>query len=78
MKFKEFNLQTAQLWMLSGFVITVLGCIGLVGNIVFQTWNLATTFGAFCVMGILLMKVSANYYVHLFRENRDNDSRNNE
>ena len=73
MKFKEFNLQTAQLWMLSAFVVTVLGCMGLVGNLVFQTWDFATTFITFSIMGILLMKVSANYYVHLFRENRDSD-----
>ena len=73
MKFKEFNLQTAQLWMLSGFVISILGCVGLVGNLIFQTCAFATTFMAFCGMGILLMKVSANYYVHLFRENRDDD-----
>ena len=73
MKFKEFNLQTAQAWMLIGFGFVALGCIGLIGNLIFQTWDYATTFTVMAFMGLLLMKIASNYYVHLFRENKDSN-----
>ena len=59
--------------MLAGFGFVVLGIIGLLGNLVLMTWDYATTFTIMAFMGLLLMKVASNYYVHLFRENHDAD-----
>jgi hypothetical protein len=73
LKFKEFTLQTTQIWMLAGFGFVILGCIGLLGNLVLMTWDYCTTFMLMAFMGLLLLKVASNYYVHLFRENRDSD-----
>jgi hypothetical protein len=72
-EFKVFTLQDARVWMLIGFGFIILGCAGLVGNLVLKTWDYLVTFAVMGFMGLMLMKVASNYYVHLFREKADSD-----